>query len=58
MSNKGIEFDDQEAIKNIRIEDVQNCVDNEFGQKRFLCVRVFSKKEEEKVQFKTLENLA
>ena len=49
MTNKGISFDDQEAIKKIRMQDILTHVDNEFGQKSFLCARVFSKKLEHMV---------
>ena len=59
ISNENINFDDQNAIKDIRIEDVQAKVDNKFGgQKSFLCLRVFSQNDKEKIQFTTLENLA
>ena len=58
ICNNGISFDDLEAIEKIRMQDVLTEVDNEFGQKSFLCLRVFSKKQEELIQFRTLENLA
>ena len=58
ICNNGISFDDLEAIENIRMQDVLTQVDSEFGQKSFLCLRVFSKKQADLIQFRTLENLA
>ena len=40
------------------MQDVLTEVDYEFGQKSFLCSRVFSKKQKDLVRFKTLENFA
>ena len=58
ICNNGISFDDQEALEKIRMQDVLSQVDTEFGQKSFLCLRIFSKSHEHLVHFRTLENLA
>ena len=58
ICNNGISFDDQEALEKITMQDVLSQVDTEFGQKSFLCLRIFSKKHEHLVRFRTLENLA
>ena len=53
ISNESINFDDHDAIENIRIEDVQAKVDNKFGgQKSFLCLRVFSQNDKDKIHYK------
>ena len=44
ISNNGISFDDTEAIQKILMQDVLTEVENYFGKKTFLCLRVFSKK--------------
>ena len=58
VSNKGIDFDDQVAIDKIQAQDVLSQVQEQFGKKHFLCMRIFSKKNEEMIRFQTLENFA